>query len=60
MGKIDLREIVRAGRRIARSMPRWALPFYWVSATCVLFFAGFIWLLGSFCMSMRPAYEARR
>ena len=41
-------------------MPRWALPFYWLSAACILFFAAFIWLVATFCMSMRPVYQSRR
>jgi hypothetical protein len=41
-------------------MPGWALPFYWLSAACVVLFAGFIWLIAAFCMSMRPVYERRR
>ncbi len=40
-------------------MPRWALPFYWLSVACILLFAGPIWLVGAFCMSMRPLYEGR-
>ena len=46
--------------RSAQQVPRWALPFYWLSAACVLFFAALICLVGMFCMSMRPLYEGRR
>lgn len=57
---MSFRSILAACRRNAASVPRWALPFYWASAACVLLFAGLIWLVAAFCMSMRPVYEARR
>ena len=56
----DFRSILAAFRDAARSMPRWALPFYWLSAACILPFAGFIWAIAAFCGSMRPLYERPR
>jgi hypothetical protein len=53
------REIARLARGAAESMPRWALPFYWVSAACLLLFAIPIWLVARFCISMRPLYQRR-
>lgn len=56
----NLGEILRLGRTAAASMPRWALPFYWISAACLLPFVVFIWSIASFCMAMRPLYERPR
>jgi hypothetical protein len=57
---VSFRDLFAAVAGTAQSMPRWVLPFYWVSASCVLLFAGPIWLVTAFCMSMRPVYESRR
>jgi hypothetical protein len=57
---MSFRALVRANSSIVATIPRWALPFYWCAAACILLFSGVIWLVASLCMSMRPLYERRR
>jgi hypothetical protein len=57
---MGFRALIHANRSITATIPRWALPFYWCAAACVLLFSGVIWLVARICMSMRPLYEARR
>lgn len=40
-------------------MPWWVRPAYWASVACIVPFLGLIWLVGRFCLSMRPLYESR-